>query len=53
MAGELFVVDAGKEFRIRSRIAMGGKGCRAAVAVAGGRIFIRTDSTLYCVGNRD
>jgi len=49
MSGTVFVVDAGPEFRIISRIDMGGKGCRASIAAANRRLFIRTDRVLTCV----
>ena len=52
--GELFVVEASpKEFKILHQTNMG-KGRdqrnRAAVAVADGNLFIRTDDAVYCVG---
>ncbi len=49
LAGEVFVVSA-TDGKILSRIAMGGKGCRATIAAANGRLYIRTSETLYCVG---
>ena len=50
--GEVFVLDA-KEGKILHRTAMGQKGddlIRASIAVSGGQLFIRSNSTLYCVG---
>ena len=50
--GEVFVLDA-KEGKILHRTAMGLKGddlIRASIAVSGGQLFIRSNSTLYCVG---
>jgi len=49
LAGDVFVVAA-TDGKILSRIAMGGRGCRASIAVANGRLFIRTSDRLYCVG---
>jgi outer membrane protein assembly factor BamB len=53
--GEVVVVDAAKG-EILSRIAMGDEGediTRASIAVAGGRLFIRTNHKLYCVAKND
>jgi len=47
--GEVAVLDA-KTGKILSRIDMNGKEVRSSVAVAGGRLFIRTHDTLYCIG---
>ena len=50
--GEVFVLGA-KEGKILHRTAMGQKGddlIRASIAVSGGQLFIRSNSTLYCVG---
>jgi len=49
VAGEVAVLDA-KTGEILSRIDMYGKEVRSTIAVAGGRLFIRTHDTLYCVG---
>jgi outer membrane protein assembly factor BamB len=51
--GEVFVVAAGKEFKLLRVIPMGDDGddrLRAVVAVSDGNLFIRTGSKLYCVG---
>jgi hypothetical protein len=48
----VFVLDA-KEGKILHRTGMGEKGddlIRASIAVSGGQLFIRSNSTLYCVG---
>ena len=50
--GEAVVVSAEDgEFRILSRIDMGDKPVQASIAIAGGRLYIRTASKLTCVGN--
>jgi len=49
LAGELFVVKADSG-AILARMKMGGRGCRASIAAADGRLFIRTSSQLICVG---
>ena len=51
-AGTVHVVDAGSG-RVLHRAAMGESGddqTRASIAVAHGRLFIRTNSRLFCVG---
>jgi outer membrane protein assembly factor BamB len=50
-SGRVFVVAAGDELRVLSRIEMGGgKPARSSIAIAGGRLYIRTASALHCVG---
>ena len=51
--GEVFVVEAGKEFKLLNTIPMGDPGddsLRSAIAVSQGNLFIRTGGKLYCVG---
>jgi outer membrane protein assembly factor BamB len=49
--GEVVVLSAGAEkFEVLSRIALGGKPMYASIAIADGRLFIRTAESLYCVG---
>lgn len=51
-AGEAVVLIAGdEEFKILSRIDMEGKPVQASIAIADGRLYIRTASKLTCVGN--
>lgn len=52
MRGEVVVLSAGDKFEILHRVKLGGYGCRSAIAVAGGQLFIRTDKRLYCIGKR-
>ncbi|MBL7140976.1 MAG: PQQ-binding-like beta-propeller repeat protein, partial [Planctomycetes bacterium] len=47
--GEVVVLDA-KTGEILSRIDMAGKEVRSTIAVAGGRLYIRTHDRLWCVG---
>jgi outer membrane protein assembly factor BamB len=54
-AGEVFVVAAGDEFKILHQTAMGDESdrrLRSSIAVINGRLFLRTGSTLYCLGER-
>jgi outer membrane protein assembly factor BamB len=51
-ASEAVVLAAGgEEFKILSRIDMGDKPVQASIAIADGRLYIRTASKLTCVGN--
>jgi len=51
-AAEAVVFAAGDEgFKILHRIDMGDKPTQASIAIADGRLFIRTASKLFCVGN--
>jgi len=50
--GEAVVLSADDgEFKILSRIDMGDKPVQASIAIAEGRLYIRTASKLTCVGN--
>jgi outer membrane protein assembly factor BamB len=52
-AGEVFVVAAAPEFKLLHRTMLGDDGerdTRATIAVAGGELFIRTATKLYCIG---
>jgi len=51
--GEVFVVEAGKEFKLLNTIPMGDDAdndLRSGIAASQGNLFIRTGSKLYCVG---
>ncbi len=53
--GDVFVVEAGDQFKVLHKTAMGDEGdnnLRSSIAIANGCLFIRTGSKLYCVGNR-
>ena len=51
-AGELTILEAGDAFKVLKRIDMGGEKCQSAIAAAGGQLFIRVDSKLYCIGKK-
>ena len=48
-SGETWVVQGGKEFKILGRNKLGGMSL-ATPAMAGGRLFVRTQEKLWCVG---
>jgi len=48
--GEVVVLAAGDEFKVLSTMSLGDGPCRASIAVASGRLYIRTASKLVCVG---
>ena len=53
--GDVFVVEAGEQFKLLHKTAMGDEGdnkLRSSIAIAHGCLFIRTGSKLYCVGNK-
>lgn len=50
-SGEAVVLAAGPEFKILTRVQMGGRTCRASISAAQGRLFIHSDDKLYCIGN--
>ncbi len=50
--GEVYVIDS-KSGKILNRTTMGNSGAdqiRSSIAIAGNQLFIRTNTTLYCVG---
>ena len=52
-AGETFVVQPGKEFKLVSKNTIGdvsGEIFRASITPSGGQIFLRSDKALYCIG---
>jgi outer membrane protein assembly factor BamB len=48
-AGETVVLAPGPEFKVLGRNPLGEK-CQASPAVSRGRIFIRSEKTLFCIG---
>ncbi len=49
--GVVFVVAAGgDEFRLLSRIEMGGRVARSSIAIAADQLYVRTADALYCIG---
>ncbi len=50
--GVTTVVAEGPEFRILSRNSLNGERAQASMAVSEGKVFIRTEKTLWCIGNR-
>jgi len=48
-AGETIVLAAGPEFKVLSRNPLGEK-CQASIAPSRGRLFIRSDKNLFCIG---
>lgn len=51
-AGDTFVLDAGRTFRLRSTNSLG-ELCMASPAISEEQIFIRTDKHLVCIGRED
>jgi outer membrane protein assembly factor BamB len=51
--GTVVVVAAGDEFNLLATIPMGEEPCRSSIAAAHGQLFIRTATTLHCVGVRN
>jgi outer membrane protein assembly factor BamB len=48
-AGETTIVTAGAEFKVLAQNPLGEK-IQASMAVSQGRLFIRTENDLYCIG---
>ena len=48
--GETTVVEHGPEFKVVARNPIGEK-CQASIAISDGRLFIRSDRHLFCIGS--
>lgn len=46
------IVAGGQRFQVLHRAMMGEKPCWSCIAVSGGRLFLRTARTLYCIGRK-
>ncbi|MBT3201994.1 MAG: PQQ-like beta-propeller repeat protein [Phycisphaerales bacterium] len=51
MNGEVFVLQAGDEFKQLAKIEMDEKKCLSTIAVSGGKLYFRTPGFLYCIGS--
>lgn len=49
--GDAWVLEAGREMKILSKNSLGER-TLASPALAGGRIYLRTDESLFCIGSR-
>ena len=49
--GDTTVIEAGPAYKVLAKNTLG-EPTQASMAVSNGRIFIRTEKTLWCVGNR-
>lgn len=50
--GSTTVIREGPEFQVVSRNALESERTQASMAVSGGRLFIRTEKSLWCIGKR-
>jgi outer membrane protein assembly factor BamB len=50
-AGETIVIEAGPNFRIIARNVLREK-CQASLAASQGRLFIRAEKHLFCIGTK-
>ncbi|MGV3772042.1 MAG: PQQ-binding-like beta-propeller repeat protein [Verrucomicrobiales bacterium] len=50
--GTVVIADAGDEFKILNKIAMGEEPVRSSIAASNGQLFIRTAENLYCIGKK-
>ena len=48
-AGETTVIEAADQFKVVAKNSLDEK-CQASMAVSGGRLFIRSDKNLWCIG---
>ena len=52
LTGEVLVLQAGDQYKLLHSTKFPGTGCRATISVSGGQLFLRTDTKLYCIGER-
>jgi len=52
LGGEVIVLAAEDEYRLLGTADFDEHPCSSTIAVAGGRLFVRTPSMLYCIGNQ-
>ncbi len=50
--GNVFVVDAGDEFKLLATVAMGEGPIRSSIVASNGQLFIRTAKNLWCIGKK-
>lgn len=50
--GETFVIKAGPKHEVLKTNSIG-EPCRTSIAIADGKLFIRGDKHLFCIGNKD
>jgi outer membrane protein assembly factor BamB len=53
MAGDVVVMAAGDQPKELAHFSMGEGTCRSTIAVANGRLFIRTAKSLHCIGSTE
>ena len=49
-SGEVFVVAASDQYKLLQKNTVKGYPCLSTIAIAGGRLYVRTSSALYCIG---
>lgn len=47
--GQVITMAIGESFKVLSRNDLGGKECKATIAISDGKIFVRTSDALYCI----
>jgi len=52
LTGEVLVIEAGDKYKLLHTTKFPGKGCRATISASQGQLFLRTDSRLYCIGEK-
>jgi len=50
--GEVITMAIGDSFEVLSRNMLGGSECKSTLAIADGKLFVRTSDALYCIGNK-
>ena len=50
LTGDVLVIEAGEKFNLLGKTKFPGSGCRSTISVSGGRLFIRADKKIYCIG---
>ena len=52
MNGDVFVLEAGDEFKQLAKIEMKARNCLSTISISGGKLFLRMPEMLYCIAIR-
>jgi len=51
-SGQVLSMRVGESFELLSRHSFGGKECKSTIAIADGKLFVRTSDALYCLAEK-
>ena len=48
-AGQVVTMKVGETFEMLSTVSLGGKECKSSIAIADGKLYVRSSDALYCI----